>query len=212
MSNVVKKNISVGPSSGSGNTTLTVKASPANLGNRVKQTQVFSVSATGVSESKSFTANLLPKAEFVSFDNGASMAVSKTGGTVTIKGKSNSASLTFTKGSGSVITANITAIKYTANGSEATNGVAISGDPGASRQYEFTLTLTAAANGTINARRQQITVVGAGGTEVAATITLNQTAGDPTLSVSPTTVDVPQDGTTVTVNVVTNTTFTVTAN
>lgn len=211
MADVVKKNISVSPGSGSGNTTLQVKASPANLGNRVKQTQVFSVSATGVSESKNFTANLLPKAEFVSFDNGANMAVGKTGGTVTIKGKSNSASLIFTKGTGSIITANISAIKYQANGSEATNGVAIPSDPGATRQYEFILTLTAAVNNTINTRSQQITVVGAGGTEVAATITLNQTAGDPTLAVSPTSIDVPQDGTVVNVNVTTNTTFTVSA-
>lgn len=211
MADVVKKNISVSPGSGSGNTTLQVKASPANLGNRVKHTQVFSVSATGVSESKNFTANLLPKAEFVSFDNGTNMAVGKTGGTVTIKGKSNSASLIFTKGTGSIITADISAIKYQANGSEAINGVAIPSDPGATRQYEFILTLTAAVNDTINARSQQITVVGAGGTEVAATITLNQTAGDPTLAVSPTSIDVPQDGTVVNVNVTTNTTFTVSA-
>lgn len=44
---------------------------------------------------------------------------------------------------------------------------------------------------------------------VKATIVLNQTAGDPTLEVSPTSIDVPQDGSEVSVQVTTNTTFTV---
>lgn len=54
----------------------------------------------------------------------------------------------------------------------------------------------------------KITVRGAS-TSVTATITLNQTAGDPTLSIDPTSVDVPQDGSEVSVQVTTNTTFTV---
>lgn len=62
---------------------------------------------------------------------------------------------------------------------------------------------------TVDARTQQITVEGAGGSSVSATLTLNQTAGDPTLEVSPTSIDVPQDGSEVQVQVTTNTTFTV---
>lgn len=82
-------------------------------------------------------------------------------------------------------------------------------DPGATAQYTFTLTLNAVENETVGARTQQITVEGAGGSSVSATLTLNQTAGDPTLEVSPTSIDVPQDGSEVQVQVTTNTTFTV---
>lgn len=168
----------------------------------------FTVTAPGVSEPKKFTANLLPKEEFVSFDN-SSPAVDKAGGVVTITGKSNSQKLTFKKGAGDIITEDISSIEYQANGSNTVNGVAIDGDPGATAQYTFTLTLNAVENETVDARTQQITVEGAGGSSVSATLTLNQTAGDPTLEVSPTSINVPQDGSEVQVQVTTNTTFTV---
>lgn len=205
---VTKKGIQVNPSSGSGDTQLSLTASPANPGNRVKQVTTFNVQADGVEAPVVLTANLLPKAEFVSFDNGTTQAVDKTGGQITITGKSNSAMLKFSKGAGDIIAADIAAIEYEANGSPATSGVAIDGDPGATAQYVFTLTLQAAANETIEARTQQI-VVECQTTSVKATITLNQTAGDPELSIEPTSVDVPQDGSPVTVQVQSNTTWTV---
>lgn len=205
---VTKKGIQVNPSSGSGDTQLSLTASPANPGNRVKQTTTFNVQADGVEAPVVLTANLLPKPEFVSFDNGATQAVDKGGGQITITGKSNSAMLKFSKGAGEIISADIASVEYEANGSPATSGVAIDGDPGATAQYVFTLTLQAAANETIEARTQQI-VVECQTTSVKATITLNQTAGDPELSIEPTSVDVPQDGSPVTVQVQSNTTWTV---
>lgn len=208
MADITKNGIIVNPSTGSGDTTLKVKAQTANRGNRVKQTATFTVTAPGVTGSKQFTANHLPAAEFVKFDNGSTQAVDKAGGKITITGTSNSSILTFTKGSGDIVTADITALDYTANGSDATNGVEIADDPGASAKYAFSIELDATANDTIDARTQQITVKAAS-TSVTATITLNQTAGDPTLEVSPTSVDVPQDGSEVSVQVTTNTTFTV---
>lgn len=208
MADITKNGIIVNPSTGSGDTTLKVKAQTANRGNRVKQTATFTVTAPGVTGSKQFTANHLPSAEFVSFDNGSTQAVDKAGGKITITGTSNSSILTFTKGSGEIITTDISALSYTANGSSATNGVEIDDDPGASAKYAFNIQLDATANDTIESRTQQITVK-AESTSVSATITLNQTAGDPTLEVSPTSVDVPQDGSEVSVQVTTNTTFTV---
>lgn len=208
MADITKNGIIVNPSTGSGDTTLKVKAQTANRGNRVKQTATFTVTAPGVTKSKRFTANHLPAAEFVSFDNGSTQAVDKDGGKITITGTSNSSILTFTKGSGEIITTDISALSYTANGSSATNGVKIDDDPGASAKYAFSIQLDATANDTIESRTQQITVK-AESTSVSATITLNQTAGDPTLEVSPTSVDVPQDGSEVSVQVTTNTTFTV---
>lgn len=207
MAEVKKNGIVVNPSSGSGDTTLQVKAEVAHRGNRVAQTATFEVEAAGVAEKKRFVANHLPATEFIEFDN-SSPAVDKEGGTVTLTGKSNSPKITFSKGAGNIIDADIAAIKFTANGSNATSGTEISGDPGAKAKYTFSLTLNASANDTIEARTQQIIATANGGQR--ATATLNQTAGDPFIEVAPTSVDVPQDGSAVQVTVDTNTTFTVT--
>ena len=207
MAEVKQNGIVVNPSTGSGDTTLQVKAETANRGNRVAQTATFEVEGTGVAVKKRFVASHLPAAEFIQFDNNKP-AVDKEGGTITLIGKSNSQKITFSKGTGDIINANLAAIKFTANGAEATSGTAISGDPGAKAKYSFSLTLTAAENETIEARTQQIIATANGGQR--ATATLNQTAGDPFIEVTPTSIDVPQDGSAVQVTVDTNTTFTVT--
>lgn len=207
MAEVKQNGIVVNPSTGSGDTTLQVKAETANRGNRVIQIANFEVEGAGVAVKKQFVANHLPAAEFIKFTN-KSPAVDKGGGTVTLTGESNSLKITFSKGTGSIISANMSAIKFIANGAEAQNGTNISGDPGAKAKYSFSLTLTAAANETIEARTQQIIATANGGQK--ATATLSQTAGDPFIEVAPTKIDVPQDGTAVQVTVDTNTTFTVT--
>lgn len=207
MAEVKQNGVVVSPSTGSGDTTLQVKAETVNRGNRVVQLASFEVEGTGVAVKKQFVASHLPAAEFIEFDN-KKPAVDKGGGTVTLTGKSNSQKIIFSKGTGDIIGANLAAIKFTANGVEATSGTDISGDPGAKAKYNFSLTLTAAANETIEARTQQIIATAKGGQK--ATATLNQTAGDPFIEVSPTNIDVPQDGSAVQVTVDTNTTFTVT--
>ena len=207
MAEVKQNGIVVNPSSGSGDTTLQVKAEVANRGNRIAQTATFEVEATGVVEKKQFVANHLPAAEFIEFDN-VSPAVDKEGGAITLTGKSNTSKITFSKGAGDIIAADISAIRFQANGSNATSGTAISGDPGAKAKYAFSLTLTAAANETIESRTQQIIATANGGQK--ATATLNQTAGDPFIEVTPTSIDVPQDGSAVQVTVDINTTFTFT--
>lgn len=207
MAEVKQNGVVVNPSTGSGDTTLQVKAETANRGNRVAQIATFEVEGAGVTEKKQFVAKHLPANEFIEFDN-KNPAVDKGGGTITLTGNSNSSKITFSKGTGDIISANIAAIKFTANGAAATSGTAISGDPGAKAKYSFSLILTAAANETIKARTQQIIAMANGGQK--ATTTLNQTAGDPFIEVTPTSIDVPQDGTAVQVTVDTNTTFTVT--
>ena len=207
MAEVKQNGVVVSPSTGSGDTTLQVKAETVNRGNRVAQIATFEVEGAGVTEKKQFVAKHLPAGEFIEFDN-KNPAVDKGGGTITLTGKSNSQKITFSKGTGSIISANISAIKFTANGAEATSGTNISGDPGAKAKYSFSLTLVAGANETIEARTQQIIATADGGQK--ATVTLNQTAGDPFIEVAPTSIDVPQNGSAVQVSVDTNTTFTVT--
>jgi hypothetical protein len=207
MAEVKQNGVVVSPSTGSGDTTLQVKAETANRGNRVVQLAAFEVEGAGVAVKKQFVASHLPAAEFIEFDNN-SPAVDKGGGTITLTGKSNSQKITFSKGTGSIIEADITAIKFTANGAQATSGTNISGDPGAKAKYSFSLTLTAVANETIESRTQQIIAIANGGQK--ATATMKQTAGDPFIEVTPTKIDVPQNGSAAQVTVDTNTTFTVT--
>lgn len=207
MAEVKQNGIIVNPSKGSGDTTLQVKAETVNRGNRVVQLATFEVEGTGVAVKKQFVASHLPADEFIEFDT-KNPAVDKGGGTITLTGKSNSKRITFSKGTGAIISANITAINFMANGVEAKSGTDIPGDPGAKAKYSFSLTLTAAANETIEARTQQIIATATGGQK--ATATMNQTAGDPFIEVAPTHIDVPQDGSAVQVTVDTNTTFTVT--
>lgn len=207
MAEVKQNGIVVSPSTGSGDTTLRVKAEVANRGNRLTQTATFEVEGSGVTGKKQFVANHLPAAEFIEFDN-TIPAVDKGGGSVTLTGKSNAAKITFSKGAGGIISADISAIKFTANGASAVSGIAITGDPGAKAKYTFSVTLTAVANETIEARTQQIIAIDADGHK--ATATLNQAAGDPFIEVTPIKIDVPQNGSAVQVKVDTNTTFTVT--
>lgn len=207
MANVSKSYVICSPGSGSGDTTLNLNAKVANLGNRLNQTDNFTITAPGVTPNKAFAAILQAAAEFVSWDDGAEASVPKAGGSVVLDGMSNADTLTFSKGTGAIIAADISAISYQANAAAATSGTAIPGDPGATKKYAFKLTLTAAANTTISERTQQITVTTKG--SKTATITLKQAAGDPYLTIDKTSVNVPQDGSAVTLQVTTNTTFTV---
>lgn len=207
MANVSKSYVICSPGSGSGDTTLNLNAKVANLGNRLNQTDNFTITAPGVTPNKAFAAILQAAAEFVSWDDGAEASVPKAGGSVVLDGMSNADTLTFSKGTGAIIAADISAISYQANAAAATSGTAIPGDPGATKKYAFELTLTAAANTTISERTQQITVTTKG--SKTATITLKQAAGDPYLTIDKTSVNVPQDGSAVTLHVTTNTTFTV---
>lgn len=205
MADVSKSYVICSPGSGSGDTTLNLNAKVANLGNRLNQTDNFTITAPGVTPNKAFAAILQAAAEFVSWDDGAEASVPKAGGSVVLDGMSNADTLTFSKGTGAIIAADISAISYKANAATATSGTAIPGDPGATKKYAFELTLTAAANTTISERTQQIIVTTKG--SKTATITLKQAAGDPYLNIDKTSVNVPQNGSAVTLQVTTNTTF-----
>lgn len=207
MADVTKSYVICTPGSGSGDTQLTLKAKTANLGNRLNQTDNFTITAPGVSPNKQFAAILQAATEFISFDEGAEAAVPKEGGSVVLYGMSNADTITFSKAAGAIITDDIKAISYQANGADATSGTAIPSDPGATKKFAFVLTLEAAQNTTISERTQQITATTKG--TKTATITLKQASGDPYLNIDKTTVNVPQDGSAVTIQVTTNTTFTV---
>ena len=195
--------LSITPASGSGNGTIS-NSSSAHTG-RVKREGVVTVQGSGVATAATYKVIQTPKAEFVSFDNGTEMAVQKGGGSVTITGKSNSQKLSFSwVGSNeNVVLPN----SYEAAGEDTTNGSAISGDPGATAEYEYNVVLSVPENATIGSITRVLKVTANGGQ--SAQISLVQAAGDAYLSVAPTEITIPQDGSAVSVTVTSNTSWTV---
>ena len=173
--------------SGSGNDTVSWTGS-AHTG-RNSRTTTATFSASGV-ESKTLTIIQAGKTEFVDLDNTATVA--KTGGTVTISGTSNSSKLTFSLTGTDSIGLTLPS-SYTANSVSTNNGASITGDPGATQQYSFSITFSSiGANSGTSALTAQLTVTdNAGNTD---TCTITQAAGDATLSISPTTINLTAAG------------------
>lgn len=195
------------PSTGrSINTTITAAAHTG----RSNRTGVvtFTVTAGGAKTAK-FNATQTAKAEFVSWAQ-STYSATKSGGTVTMTGTSNSSKITFSLKSGGSIVATIPTT-YTANANTTNNGAAISGDPGSAAQFSFSIGIVIPANITIDTKSCVIVATPNSGT--AAKATINQSAGDVTLDVSPTTITLPASGTASgddgKVNVTANTSWTV---
>ena len=177
--------------SGNGNDSVSWTATP-HTGREARQTTA-TFAASGV-ESKTLTIIQSGKTEFVSFDS-ATASVDKTGGTLTITGKSNSSKLTFalTGQNGIGLTLPST---YKANSVNTNNGAAISGDPGAAQEYVFSITFTGInENTSISELVSQLTVTPNSGSSAAVTCTITQAAGDAFLTISPTTITIPAAGT-----------------
>lgn len=176
--------------SGNGNDTVSWTASP-HTGREPRQTKA-TFAASGVSPSPELTIIQSGKAEFVSFDS-ATAAVDKTGGTLTITGKSNSSKLTFSLTGGNGIGL-ILPSSYLANSVQTNNDAAITGDPGATQEYAFSITFTGISeNTTIAALVSQLTVKT--NNNQSATCDITQAAGDAYLTISPTTITIPAAGT-----------------
>lgn len=215
--------LTANPSSGSGNGTISNSAS-AHTG-RVARTGTVTVTGVGISAPKTYAVTQSPLAEFVNFTDGAEMAVAKTGGKVTITGKSNSSKLAFAwvipagstepevddDGNVSNNGVNFPSVEipatFTANGADASNGEAITGDPGATSQYAWSIDFQIPANNAMVGVNRTLKVTAAG--SQAAQIVIKQSAGESSLSVSPTAIAIPQSGTAVSVQVTSNTSWTI---
>lgn len=165
--------------SGSGNDTLNVSALSDNTGRVARSTSVTFKAANCPDVVR--TVNQAGKPEFVTLQ--ATASVTKSGGTLTLSGTSNSSILTFTLGSGATLSLTLPQY-YTANSAQAESGVAITGDPGASAEFPFSITFTGIAENTsVDDLTAQVIVTDNAGH--SATCTVTQAAGDATLSVSP---------------------------
>ena len=189
----------VNPSQGSGNATVSVSSSAPHTGRSVRTT-TLTITAANVAE-KTVAVTQQGKPAYVDAQESATAA--KDGQNVTISGKANSAKLTFTLGTG---TLNVTLpSQYTAGGVKTNNGNAISGDPGASAEYDFSIVLAVPANtGTATLTRQIIVTDENGKTD---TCLLTQTAGDATLTVSKTSIELAYTGEAVSFDITSNTSW-----
>lgn len=202
--------LTVNPASGNGNATVQ-NMGTVHTGRKQRETTVTGV-AVGVSPNKTYKVIQKGKPEFVSFTNGAETTVGKAGGTLTITGKTNSSKLNF-----ELVDIKTRAVvegglkltlpsKYTAGGVETTNNVAITGDPGAQQEFEFSITFTGiAANTTIDELTAAMKVTTAGGQSVQ--IQIKQSAGDPVFSFGQGTITLEASGAAVSQTIVSNTSW-----
>ena len=198
--------LSLNPTTGSGNGTI-VNTGTKHTG-RVAREGTVTVTAVGVSTPKTYKVTQKPKAEFVEFTNGPEMACNKEAGTLSITGKSNSSKLTFAfVGESYEVTLPAT---YTAAGKKTNNGTAIADDPGATAEYEFAIELSIPVNDTVDEINRTLKVTANGAQ--AAQIAIKQSAGDARIELEGLTdggIVLEADGTAVSVDVVSNTTWTV---
>lgn len=202
--------LTVNPASGNGDATVQ-NTGTAHTGREQRETTVTGV-AVGVSPNKTYKVIQKGKPEFVSFTNGAETTVGKAGGTLTITGKTNSSKLNFelvNLETRAVVAGGLKLTlpsKYTAGGVETTNNVAITGDPGAQQEFEFSITFTGiAANTTIDELTAAMKVTTAGGQ--SAQIQIKQSAGDPVFSFGQKTITLEASGAAVSQAIVSNTSW-----
>lgn len=202
--------LTVNPASGNGNATVQ-NTGTAHTGREQRETTVTGV-AVGVSPNKTYKVIQKGKPEFVSFTNGAETTVGKAGGTLTITGKTNSSKLNFelvNLETRAVVAGGLKLTlpsKYTAGGVETTNNVAITGDPGAQQEFEFSIAFTGiAANTTIDELTAAMKVTTAGGQ--SAQIQIKQSAGDPEFAFGQDTITLEASGAAVSQTIVSNTSW-----
>lgn len=198
--------VTFNPGSGDGDQAVTV--SGEKYEGRVQRTQQVEFSAESGSVKKSATINQSPVAEFVKIDPTAS--VGKEGGTVTIKGTSNSTKLTFslTPDKTHPLTLKLPT-SYQAAGKATKNGAVIADDPGATGAFAFSIVFSdIAANADVNDLVNTLKVTAAGGQTANTVIT--QTAGDPFLEIDKKVINLDANGTPQTINVNANIKWTIT--
>lgn len=190
---LTKSGFTLTPKTGTGNAKVSISCSERT--GRVDTSPVtFTAKMNGFSVSKSISVVQKGKPEFVTVNNSA-VAVDKKGGTVTITGVSNTSKLSFSCTANEVIFS-----RYTANGASATNGVAITGDPGASAQFAFSIPITVSVNTTASSKTYTLNITAAGGQKTAVVLTqlASDFTYDLTLAASPTSIQASGGSSTIT--------------
>lgn len=196
--------VTVNPVSGSGD--QAVNFSGEKHTGRLQRTINLTVTTNGGAK-KALVVNQAAAAEVVRSDS-PNASVQKTGGNITITGKSNSTKLTFsvTPAEENGLTLQLPA-NYTAAGKTTANGAVIADDPGADSEFVWSITISnVPANVTIEELTATLKVTAAGGQ--TANVTVTQAAGDSTIELDKETINLDVNGTQQTVNVTSNDSWT----
>ena len=196
--------VTVDPVSGSGD--QAVNFSGEKHTGRLQRTINLTVTTNGGAK-KALVVNQAAAAEVVRSDS-PNASVQKTGGNVTITGKSNSTKLTFsvTPAKENGLTLRLPAT-YTAAGKTTANGAVIADDPGAASEFVWSITISdVPANVTIDELTATLKVTAAGGR--TANVTVTQAAGNSTIELDKETINLDVKGTPQTVNVTSNDSWT----
>ena len=189
--------VTVDPVSGSGD--QAVNFSGEKHTGRLQRTINLTVTTNGGAK-KALVVNQAAAAEVVRSDS-PNASVQKTGGNVTITGKSNSTKLTFavTPAEENGLTLQLPA-NYTAAGKTTANGAVIADDPGADGEFVWSITISnVPANVTIEELTATLKVTVAGGQ--TANVTVTQAAGDSTIELDKEIINLDVNGTQQTVNI-----------
>lgn len=192
--------VTVDPVSGSGNQAVSISGDKYT--GRLERTANLIVVTNGGVQ-KALVVNQAAAAESVTSDS-PTATVAKTGGNVTITGKSNSTKLTFaaTPAEENGLTLQLPE-NYTAAGKQTANGAIIADDPGATGEFVWSITISnVPANVSIEELVAMLSVTAAGGQKAQVTIT--QAAGDSTLEIDKETINLDVNGSAQTVNVTSN--------
>lgn len=161
------------PKTGTGNAQIKINSVSPYKG-RSNRTTEISGKIVGKSNSVTVTVVETAAAEYITPD-GLSINVAKDGETIHVTGKSNSKILTFKWKTNFGLPA-VTSYKVNSSVS-ATSGTAITGDPGATGEYTYDVTIVVPKNETITTRSATLEIKGEGST-VVKTITITQALGD----------------------------------
>ena len=161
------------PKTGTGNAQIKINSVSPYKG-RSNRTTTISGKIVGKSNSVTVTVVETAAAEYITPD-GLSINVAKGGETIHVTGKSNSKILTF-KWKTNFGISSVTSYKVNSSVS-ATSGTAITGDPGATGEYTYDVTIVVPKNETITTRSATLEIKGEGAS-VVKTITITQALGD----------------------------------
>lgn len=196
------------PKTGAGNQQIAINSATPYKG-RSNRTTKIPGKIVGKSNSVTVTVIETAAAEYITPDR-STIDVDKGGETIHVTGKSNSKLLTFTWDSNFGI-ANVTSFKVNSS-TIATSGTAIAGDPGATGEYTYDVTVVVPKNETIIARSAILKIKGEGST-VVKMITITQALGDSYLylnsqGTTTATITIPAGGGAQTLKVLSNDTWT----
>lgn len=209
-------NQQTGTITGSGNSTLPVKASTANTGRKQRSTTITGV-ASGVTPNPTVSVVQAGKPLFAEWQDSGSavtdITTDKTEKTLTLTLKTNAAKLKFSvvSDTGGML-GEPTIDTMDVGGTTVQNDTDITGDPGLDAEFSVTIKVNIKLNGTVSARSATLSVVPKTYDEEGSAVQLqiNQSAGEATLKLSPSSITLNWNGDAQNITITSNTSWSLT--